>query len=435
MRILMLGWEFPPAIVGGLGTACYGLTRGLAAEGAEVAFVLPHVAAGVAAAHVRLLAADAPLAAIRTAAEQGRSAPSADLPRAYESPSSYTARLFGVSAASTPAGTSAGTCAAPAIGDGFFEAVDRYAAGVERLARAEAFDLIHAHDWMTYPAGVRARAAADRPLVCHVHSTEFDRAGECGDRCIAEIERQGLEAADEIIAVSAYTRGVVAQRYGLDRRRIAVVHNAIDPETVPPAPWDAIKPWNRVVVFVGRLAFQKGPDYFVEAAARVLEVMPNVKFVLAGEGGMLPQLAHRIAALRRGKDILFAGFLDRSAVGRLLRMADLYVMTSVSEPFGIAALEAMAHGVPVIIPRTAGVSEAVANALRVDFWDVQKLADRMLAVLRHAPLQRTLSRLGREEVGRLSWRTSARQCLDVYRHALAAPRRHVTDETRTAGGL
>jgi len=187
---------------------------------------------------------------------------------------------------------------------------------------------------------------------------------------------------------------------------------------VPPAPPEVLKPWERVVVFLGRLAFQKGPDYFIEAAARVLDRMSGVKFVLAGRGPMLPQLIHRVAQLRRGKDILFAGFLDRSAVGHILRMADLFVMTSVSEPFGIAVLEAMAHGVPAIIPKEAGVGEVVANVLRVDFWDVRNLADRIAAVLRHEPLRRTMSDLGRREVGRLSWRDSARQCLAVYRRAL-----------------
>jgi len=394
MRVLMLGWEFPPAIEGGLGTACYGLTRGLAGEGAEVTFVLPHLSDPVKAEHVRLVAANPGSRPAAAPADR-------PVPRAYETPAEYVGR-------------------AAAVDDDpdLLSEVDRYAVAVERLAREEPFDVIHAHDWMTWPAGLRAQKATGRPLVCHVHSTEFDRCGDAGHAAIADIERRALNAATEVITVSGRTRHVVVERYGVDPEHIVVIHNAIDADTVPPAPESVVKPWEQIVVFLGRLAFQKGPDYFIEAAARALSHMPEAKFVLAGRGGMLPQLVRRVAELRCGKSILFAGFLDQRQVGRILSMADLYVMTSVHEPFGIAPLEAMAHGVPVIIPRTAGVSEVVANALRVDFWDVDALANRIVSVLRHAPLRRTLGELGRREVAGMSWREPARRCLQVYQRSL-----------------
>jgi len=409
MRVLVLGWEFPPAIVGGLGMACYGLCRGLTDEGAEVTVVLPGGSGAGEVGGIRLITTDV-VAGESVGAPTVTAAPvgTGILARAYE-PDTVEAERTDEVERSVEAARSAADVV---------DQVNSYAAGVERIARAEPFDIIHAHDWMTYPAGLQAHAVTGRPLVCHVHSTEFDRCGENGNGAIVDIERRALRAADQVVAVSAHTKGVVVHRYGVDPERIVVVYNAIDGDTVPPVPETVVKPWERVVVFLGRLAFQKGPDYFVEAAARVLERMEGVKFVLAGRGPMMPQLIFRVAQLRRGKDILFAGFLDREAVGRIFTMADVYVMTSVSEPFGIAALEAMARGVPAIIPREAGVGEVVANVLRVDFWDVASLADRMLAVLRHDPLRRTLGDLGQREVGGLSWRESARRCLAVYRGVL-----------------
>lgn len=425
MRVLMLGWEFPPTIVGGMGVACYGLTRGLVAEGAQVTFVLPWPAAPAPTANVRLLVTPPPTEAV---ANLPAAVVEVQRASAYENPLQYEERTAPGRAdvpsrapvrAPIPARVAVPASArAPAFVGGFLEQVERYAIDVEHVARSEPFDVIHAHDWMAYPAALGACAVSGRPVVCHVHSTEFDRAGAFAWAPVVDIERETLGLADAIIAVSAYTKRVIVERYGVDPGRISVVHNAVDMDTIPPVPARSYKPWNKVVVFVGRLVAQKGPEYFVEAAARVLGRMNGVTFVLAGQGEMLPRLVRRVAELRRGKDILFTGFLDRAAVGRILSMADLFVMTSVSEPFGIAALEAMAHGVPAIIPRAAGVGEVVANVLRVDFWDVDRLADRIASVLRHPPLRRVLSVLGQREVARLTWREAARRCLAVYERVL-----------------
>lgn len=305
------------------------------------------------------------------------------------------------------------------VGDLFGE-VERYARLAGQIARQERFDIVHAHDWMTFPAGIAASALSGRPLVVHVHSTEFDRSGEHVNQRVYEIERQGMHAAARVVAVSFLTRKIVASRYGVPEDRIEVVYNAIETdggqlgEQLPAA----IGRGEKIVLFLGRITMQKGPEYFLAAAKRVLEVMDNVRFLMAGSGDMIRRTIELAAEMGIGHKVLFTGFLRGRDVDRAFRMADLYVMPSVSEPFGIAPLEALSHDVPVIISKQSGVAEVLTHALKVDFWDINEMANKIIAVLRHPPLHATLREHGSFEIRKLSWRDSASRCLRIYRSVL-----------------
>jgi len=292
------------------------------------------------------------------------------------------------------------------------------------IARQESFDVVHAHDWMTFPAGLSVAAIKGVPLVVHVHSTEFDRSGLHVDQRIYDIERRGMHGALRVIAVSHLTRNLITHHYGIDPGKVEVVYNAIESNGLANGHFDPeqykIHKDEKVVLFLGRITMQKGPEYFLAAAKRVLEVMDNVKFVMAGSGDMIRRTIEMAAQMGIGHKVLFTGFLRGPDVERVFQMADLYVMPSVSEPFGIAPLEAMSHDVPVIISKQSGVSEVLSHALKVDFWDVNEMANKIIAVLRHPPLSQTLRQHGNIEVRRLSWTDAARQCVGVYEQALAA---------------
>jgi glycosyltransferase involved in cell wall biosynthesis len=305
----------------------------------------------------------------------------------------------------------------PYGGDLFLE-VGKYAAAARAIAREESFEIIHAHDWMTYLAGIAAKQESGRPLVVHVHSTEFDRSGLHVNQQIYDIERAGMHVADRVIAVSHLTKRICVERYGVDPDKVTVVYNAIDDDggagtlRFPPIRRD-----ERIVLFLGRITMQKGPEYFISAAKKVLERMENVRFIMAGGGDMARRMIELAAEMGIGHRVLFTGFLRGDDVRKVFRMADLYVMPSVSEPFGIAPLEALANNVPVLISKQSGVAEVLKHALKVDFWDVDEMANKILAVLRHPPLQQTLRDHGTIEVRRFSWTDSAKNCLDVYRLA------------------
>ncbi|MBU0640088.1 MAG: glycosyltransferase [Planctomycetes bacterium] len=451
----MLGWEFPPYISGGLGTACYGLTRGLDRLGIRVQFVLPRAVDVSAASHVQIrspasAAADGSLeasglsfvpetgefrhtefhavdAVIQPYARPEREISAVErIERATRGPApAPTARPVTAPQAQpgtppTPQGTSFIGSGDHYAGDLYAE-VDRYAALASAVARRTDFDVIHAHDWMTYTAGIAVAGITRKPLVVHVHSTEFDRSGINVNQRIYDIERAGMHAATRVICVSYLTRNIVVTRYGVDPRRVEVVYNAIDENgpsalrSLPPIRQD-----EKIVLFLGRITMQKGPEYFLAAAKRVLEVMENVRFVMAGSGDMVRRVIELAAEMGIGHKVLFTGFLRGDDVARVFRMADLYVMPSVSEPFGITPLEALSNDVPVLISKQSGVAEMLTHALKVDFWDVDEMANQIVAVLRHPPLQATLRSHGRIEVNALSWTDSAARCVQVYRMAIAA---------------
>lgn len=431
MRVLMFGWEFPPHISGGLGTACYGMTRALAQHGTEIVFVVPRAASPERSTHVKIVAAARlarALAGTGGAAGTALDAESADLLRhldlrevdsilqPYLSDPEYLHILEATESRLRQTAAEAASVLETAgdYGRNLMAEVARYSDVAGALARRERFDVIHVHDWMTFMAGVQAKRATGRPLVVHVHALEFDRSGDKPNPEVFAIEKLGLEAADHVIAVSHYTRSILVERYGVPPARISVVHNAVSRRSAGSV-YHVTRPrGEKVVLFLGRVTFQKGPDYFVEAAARVIEKMPNVTFVMAGAGDMLPRLIERVGKLRLGRHFHFTGFLRGEDVERMYAQSDLYVMPSVSEPFGISPLEAMLYDVPVIISRNAGVGEVLTHALKVDFWDVTDLANKILAVLKYPALSREMLRNGRRELQAIRWDVAAERILNVY---------------------
>lgn len=421
MKVLMFGWEFPPYISGGLGTACHGITRALSAQGVDIIFVLPTIDAGEGdhQSHVRLISAsDIPLLEHGPEVSPGtlefRIIESALKP--YLGEPEYQ-EILGKETARRTAGESRGFRYARLLGgygpDLKSEAV-RYGEAAGEIARMEEFDIIHCHDWMTVFAGLRSREASGKPFVLHIHALEFDRSGENVNRDIYDIERHGMEQADGIIAVSHYTRNRIIERYGIPPEKISVVHNAVDKSRA--AHGVRKKEGRKIILFLGRITFQKGPDYFVEAAARVLEACPAAEFVMAGAGDMRPRMVERAAELGIGRSFHFPGFLAGTEIEEIYAMSDVYVMPSVSEPFGISPLEAMLYDVPVIISKQSGVSEILRHALKVDFWDVEALAAKIISVLTRPALSEELVERSREEIRKVHWDSAAEKILEVYRN-------------------
>jgi glycosyltransferase involved in cell wall biosynthesis len=298
--------------------------------------------------------------------------------------------------------------------------VRRYAMLAVQLSNNAQFDVIHAHDWMTYSAGLAVAAVTGKPLVVHVHSTEFDRSGEHVNQQVYDIERAGMHGADKVVCVSYLTRNIVISRYGVPPEKVDVVYNAVeDPGSSPEFDIAPIRRDERIVLFLGRLTMQKGPEYFLMAAKKVLDKYKKVRFIIAGSGDLVSKSIELSAALGIGRYVTFTGFLRGDDVAKIFRMADLYVMPSVSEPFGIAPLEALSHNVPVIISKQSGVSEVLTHVLKVDFWDTDEMANKILAVLRHPPLQRVLRQQGQIELRKLSWKDSADKCRKIYEEVVA----------------
>ena len=302
-------------------------------------------------------------------------------------------------------------------GDMYAE-VYRYAAVAAQLAKKEQFDIVHAHDWMTYPAGIAVARASGKPLIVHIHSTEFDRSGEHVNQMVYDIEREGMEQADKVIAVSHYTRSIIISRYGISGEKVEVVHNGVEHNGNGSLAETGIEKDEKIVLFLGRITMQKGPEYFLRAAKKVLEVMDNVKFVMAGSGDLMHRAVEMAAELGIGQKVLFTGFLRGGDVQKIYKMADLFVMPSVSEPFGIVPLEALANDVPVIISKQSGVSEVLRNVLKVDFWDVNEIANKIVAVLKYPPLEMMLRNHGNYEVRKLRWKESAEKCARIYEETL-----------------
>lgn len=389
----MLGWEFPPYSTGGLGTACYGLTKGLSNQGVDITFVLPTLRDNIQAEFVKLIGANIKIVPV-------------DSPiRGYMTSEGYQ-KTFLRSTSSM-------------YGYDLFKEVYRFSKRVAEIAMQEDFDVIHAHDWMTFQAGINAKTVSNKPLVIHVHATEFDRtANNNVNQIVYEVEKMGMHKADSIIAVSNFTKNKITTHYGINPEKINVVHNAVEINNYSIEDDFGIKKEDKIVLFLGRITVQKGPDYFIYAAKKVLEQMPNVKFVITGSGDMESYIINKVAELGLSKNVLFTGFLRGKDVDRVYRMADVYVMPSVSEPFGITPLEAMANGTPVIISKQSGVSEVIKNCLKVDFWDINELTNKIVCVLKYPSLAHTLMENASFEVTGIGWNEPARKCIDVYNHML-----------------
>lgn len=449
MKVLMLGWEYPPHIAGGLGTACEGLTKGLARHNVEIVFVVPQLHGDEEAVHMQMLdqSSEPP---------PGTTLP-AFLPETLEAISALgdpdalaeTVRIS-VPAFLMPYWTEQEfiqyvrraeqtreiqrarepeALASPAVpdppakkhlehyGHDMFDQVAYYTERVTRRSLSEEFDIIHAHDWMTYPAGVAIKHATGKPLVVHVHSLEFDRSGQGVNPRIHQIEGFGLTHADAVITVSHYTKSIVHREHGVPLDKIHVVHNGIyDLPAV--RHYRAKHPdWPKhIVLFLGRVTFQKGPEYFVRAAAKVIPHIKDVLFVLAGSGDMLEGIKRLVIDLGIEDHFYFPGFVRGKAVEEMYSMADLYVMPSVSEPFGITALEAINFETPVLLSRQSGASEVLGNALKADFWDIDRMADLIINALIHDELRDELRTMAKRELKNLRWDASAVKIIEVYRN-------------------
>jgi len=429
MKVFMLGWEFPPFISGGLGTACYGLTKAMDQLGIKITFVLPKMVDSRYATHVKLLSPHclASAASFKTRNLTNVTFRAINSPlQPYSTPEVYqqqieeTLRQKQIQRGKT--GLSGQVISGTDYSGNMYTEVHRYAAIATELAADEDFEVVHAHDWMTYPAGIAVAAMSRKPLIVHVHSTEFDRSGEHVNQMIYDIERQGMHAADKIIAVSYLTRNIIISRYGVSGDKVEVVHNGVERNGGGNWPFEqnVIDNDEKIVLFLGRITMQKGPEYFLQAAKKVLEVIDNVKFVMAGSGDMMHRAVEMAAELGIGSKVLFTGFLRGEDVRKIYQMADLFVMPSVSEPFGLVPLEALENDVPVIISKQSGVSEVLSHALKVDFWDVNEIANKVIAVLRYPPLKITLQSHGNFEVRKLRWKDSAEKCARIYDETLVA---------------
>lgn len=435
----MLGWEFPPHISGGLGTACYGMTKGLDEIGVEVCFVLPTAVPIGVASHVKFRSPSnlSKEDLVKTDAQQFEHVEIhkvAAVLQAYGTPASSEKvirkmidqqKAQGITddtsvdapeaqmQSAIPSGTFAQDAGANYAGN-LMDQIQRYARLAVEMSAQEAFDVVHAHDWMTFPAGMAVAASSGKPLVVHIHSTEFDRSGENINRQIYEIERAGMHSAARVVCVSHLTRKIVLKRYGAPPSKVEVVYNAVNLPATTELDMPPIAQDEKIVLFLGRVTMQKGPEYFLQAARKVVELYPKVRFVIAGSGDMITRCVQLAADLKIGSNVTFTGFLRGGDVDKVFQMADLYVMPSVSEPFGIAPLEALSHNVPVIISKQSGVSEVLTHALKVDFWDTDELANKIVAVLRHPPLRRTLRQHGQIDLRKFSWKDSATQLKRIY---------------------
>ena len=427
----MFGWEFPPHIAGGLGTACYGMTRGLARNGVEVVFVMPRAYGDEDQRFVRVVNASD----VETIGTRDHEFSEELLEKVsfihidsnmlpYISPEEYAAYhdefvRSGRTHEWTDVWKQRYTFSGK-YGANLMEEVARYAMVAAQVAKdlEGQFDVIHAHDWLTYFAGIAAKRVSGKPLVVHMHATEFDRSGENINRRVYAIEKAGMQAADRVIAVSELTRRIVIGKYGIPADKVVTVHNAVRfGESEEAAPERAVK--DKVVTFLGRITYQKGPDYFVEAAAKVLQRVSDVRFVMAGSGDLMNHVVRRVAQLGIADRFHFTGFLKVGEVQRMFRLSDVYVMPSVSEPFGISPLEAMRSGVPVIISRQSGVAEVLDYAIKVNYWDVDALADAIYGLLTYPALGRMFASKGLEEVTGLKWTNAAAKIKTVYETVVA----------------
>lgn len=393
MKVLMLGWEFPPYSSGGLGTHCFNITRALSKRDVTIKFIMPGEEKGESGSGFARIIMAGKGKIFRVGSAIRPYLPS--LPIAVTRYSKKSGKVYTGS---------------------FVEDVTKFTQFASDAAKDLDCDVIHCHDWMTFPAGIRIKEEKGKPLVLTVHSTEFDRCGRCHPNpYCSEIEWKGLYHADRIIAVSGYVKETIMEKYMIPEEKIEVVHNSIEPEEHKGDRVDFGLD-EKVILYLGRLTIQKGPDHFLRAAKRVLEKDGNVRFVLVGKGEMLPQLIDESINMGINDKVTFTGFVE--SIGEYYRMADLYVMPSVSEPFGITTLEAMASGTPVLVSKQSGVKEVIRHKMTADFWDVDSMANKMLGVLRYPVLRDEMAMNGQRETAGMSWLDVADKTISVYGKAI-----------------
>ncbi|MBQ9476010.1 MAG: glycosyltransferase [Bacteroidales bacterium] len=424
----MFGWEFPPHIAGGLGTACEGIVKGLAHNGVETIFVMPSasgdedqscttiVNASDVAVRYASSTVDEFIDRVKFINVDSNLVPYSDPDEYFEA----IEKMKKFRRSETVVGFGQKFKFSGKYGAGLLEEVSRYAqvCGTIAMQYKDSIDLIHAHDWLTYLAGIAAKELTGKPLVVHVHATSFDRGtDDMVDSRVYAIEKRGMEAADRVVTVSDLTRNIVINKYGIDPAKVVTVHNAVDfsgRENISVR--KGVK--DKVVTFLGRITFQKGPEYFIEAAAKVLKVCPDTRFVMAGSGDMMTKAIRQVARLGISDRFHFTGFLRGKEVQEMFAMSDVYIMPSVSEPFGISPLEAMRSNVPSVISRQSGAAEVLKYALKVDFWDVDAMADDIYALVQYPALAEFAAKQGYDEVNRIKWDAATAKLKEVYKSIL-----------------
>ncbi len=403
MRVLTFSWDFPPSRNGGLGVACYGLTQALEAEGVEVTLVLPRKQA-VSPTKAKVLFA--------FPGDSYRIFTEGNYPRPYQGTDTIIRYLVERDKDGKAVYRS----------HSISEEAHRFAHEAARIAKEEEFDLIHAHDWTSFLAGVAAKKASGKPLVLHVHATSFDQAGgERVDPGILQIEKEAFAEADQIVVVSNFTKGILTTKHDVPEEKIRTVHNGCDvyePKRYEPALASLKAQKKKIVLYHGRITIQKGVDYFVRAARRVVDVDPNVVFVISGWGDMTNQIIHQVGQLGLSANVIFAGSLWDEERDRMYQTADLVVMPSVSEPFGLVPLEAVIQGTPSLISYQSGVGEVMKHVLKVDFWDVEEMANQILAALRYPVMRKQLVEEGKKSLFSITWREMAKKVYRLYKSLL-----------------
>lgn len=414
MKALMFGWEFPPHILGGLGTASYGLTRGMHnCGGMEISFVIPKPYGDEDRTFAQIIgASETPVAWRDVSREYVQSCIGKVMePDLYFDLRSHIYADFNYMRLND-LGCIEFSGRYP---DNLLEEINNYSIVAGVIARTIPCDVIHSHDWLTYPAGIHAKEVTGKPLVIHVHATDFDRSRGSVNPTVFEIEKNGMEYADHIITVSDLTRQTVIEKYGIPPDKVTTVHNAVVPlsEDLLSIP----KPDNKdkVVTFLGRITMQKGPEYFVEAAAKVLKKNHNVRFVMAGSGDMMNKMIALAAKRGIADRFHFTGFLRGRQVYEMLKASDVYIMPSVSEPFGISPLEAMQMGVPSIISKQSGCAEILQNVIKTDYWDIYAMADAIHSIISYPAMYETLKQQGMEELKGITWEKAGQKVIDIYR--------------------
>ncbi len=419
----MFGWEFPPHISGGLGTACYGLTKALNKCDVEIIFVVPKAFGDEKPGSINLV--NASDTEINVSDEIYKDhwnktsfleIDSTLLPYATEE--EYFEFIEKITTLEKKDFRAQKFQFEGGYGKNLIEEIKRYALIAATIASQHDFDIIHAHDWLTYYAGIEAKRISGKPLVVHMHATEFDRSGENINTVVYNIERTGMHAADKVIAVSNLTRNIVINRYGVPSQNVITIHNGVEPNEANDSVEHKKFVKEKIVTFLGRITYQKGPEYFVEAANKVLQKDKNVRFVMAGSGDLLPKMIKRVAKLGIADKFHFTGFLRGDDVDKMFGMSDVYVMPSVSEPFGISPLEAMRSNVPVIISKQSGVAEVLKHAVKIDFWDIDAMADAIHGLLHYSSLPNMFKSYGKEEVDNIKWDHAGLKVKEVYKETI-----------------
>lgn len=414
MKALMFGWEYPPYILGGLGTASYGLTKGMAMQpDMDITFVMPRPSGEEDTSFAKILGAcHTPIVWKDLDGDylNHRLSKFMDVQDYYDMRNHIYADFSYIHTNDIGAIEFSGK-----YPTNLLEEINNYSIMAGVIARTWKFDVIHSHDWLTYPAGVHAKNILGIPLVVHVHATDFDRSRGKVNPQVYAIEKNGMDYADHIICVSDLTRRIVIEKYHQNPSKVSTVHNAVEPLSPE---IEAIKvqklPKDKIVTFLGRITMQKGPEYFVEAAARVLERSKNIRFVMAGSGDMMERMTWLASERRISDRFHFTGFLRGKQVYEMLKRSDVYVMPSVSEPFGISPLEAMQCGIPTIISKQSGCSEILNNAAKVDYWDVDAMANMIYSICTYPTLAKVMSEEGKNEVDQIKWEYAGQKVRDIY---------------------